>query len=265
MDESHMLEHIDGLIIDLDGTVYTGQKVIDGAPAAIERLRAAGKKLVFLSNRGNISRAMCRDRLAEMGIRADEPEIAMTSSVTAQYLKDRHPGCRVWVLGEQGLMDELMMAGLEKAKTPEEADWLVITLHENVSYRDLNMAFKSVRSGAHIIATNADRFFMGDEGECIDVAGMIGAITNSTGREVDVVVGKPARHMADAALRVLGVPAERCLIIGDSYESDIGLGRAAGIQTALVLTGNTRREQLDQLEHAPDYIWDSIADVVNMR
>lgn len=253
---------VEGIIIDLDGTVFKGKEAIAGSAEAIKFLKTRGKPLVFLSNRGNISRRMCYEKLQSMGIRVEESELLLTSTVAASYLQRHCPGSNVWVLGEQGLADELVLAGHQLADAPERADWLVITLHETLTYRDLNMAFRAVRGGARIIATNADRSFPGDDGDAIDVAGMIGAITNSTGASVEVVVGKPSRYMSEAALQALGVPAERCLVIGDSLESDIGLGKAAGMQTALVLSGSTKPDQLAGAAHEPDYVWNSLSDVI---
>jgi arabinose operon protein AraL len=255
-----MSQSLKGWIIDLDGTVYRGKQVIDGAAETIAYLKLIGMKLVFLSNRGNISRKMCHDKLLDMGLDLSEEEILLSSTVTARYLQKREPGCSVWVLGDKGLADELQVAGLALARTPEKADWLVITLHETVTYRDLNQAFRAVRHGAKIIATNADKTFPGDDGDCIDVAGMIGAIVSSTGQEVEIVIGKPSAIMAEAALDVLGLPPEECVMVGDSLESDIALGRNAGIRTALVLSGSTEREQLEAFDFSIDYVWDSLAD-----
>ena len=199
-----------------------------------------------------------------MGIQAAKEEIVLSSSVSAAYLQERSPGSKVWTLGEQGLSDELKEAGLILAEKPEQAEWLVITLHETLTYHDLNMAFRAVRGGAKIIATNADRTFPGDDGDAIDVAGMIGAITHSTGAEVEVVIGKPSRYMAEAALRRLNVAAQRALVIGDSLESDIGLGASVGMKTALVLTGSTKLEHLKDAKHSPDYIWNTLSDIMEL-
>lgn len=255
------LEQFDGFIIDLDGTIYRGKEIIEGAAETIQYLKSRQKKLVFLSNRGNYSRQMCKDKLSEMGLELPEEEILLSSTVTAQYLQERHAGDQVWVLGEQGLADELRLAGLEVAASPQQANWLVITLHETLTYADLNQAFRAVRNGARIIATNIDKTFPRDDGDCIDVAGMIGAIVASTGQEVEVVVGKPSRIMAEAAWKALGgIDPDRCLVIGDSVESDIALGKSFGMHTALVLSGSTKREQLHNISLHPDYIWDSIND-----
>ncbi|WP_274652662.1 HAD-IIA family hydrolase [Paenibacillus humicola] len=258
-----MLQQTEGFIIDLDGTVYKGKRLIEGAAETVARLKERGKKIVFLSNRGNISRQMCHDKLTGMGLSAAPEEIMLTSTVTAMYLRDEQPGCRVWALGEQGLRDELTAHGVELADKPEHADWLVITLHETLTYAELNMAFRAVRHGAGIIATNEDKTFPGDDGDAIDVAGMIGAIVHSTGREVDLVIGKPSARMAKAALDTLGLPPERCMVIGDSLASDITLGRRAGIQTALVLTGSVKRKDVPESgDSRPDYVWESLADLL---
>ena len=256
-----MLERFDGLILDLDGTVYKGARAIDGAAEAIARLRAGGKRIAFLSNRGNASRRMCREKLERMGIAAAEEEIILTSTVMALYLRDAAPEAKVWTLGDPGLKEELAAHGVRMAQMPEEAEWLVITLHETLTYEELNQAFRAVRHGARIAATNADRTFPGDFGDSIDVAGMIGAIAYSTGKEPEIVVGKPSLRRAEAALSALGLPAERCLIVGDSLASDIELGRRAGIATALVLTGSTRLEDVGGAPHRPDFILNSLREL----
>lgn len=256
-----MLENIDGFVIDLDGTVYKGKQAIDGVMDSIAYIRSIGKRVVFLSNRGNISRKMCHDKLQGMGIDVHEEEILLTSTVTATYLSNHDKDCQVWVLGEQGLRDEITLAGIKLAEKPEAADWLVITLHETLTYKELNEAFRAVRHGARMIATNADKTFPGDEGDSIDVAGMIGAIESSTDQKVEVVIGKPSSLMAEAALEVMGLPAERCMIIGDSLVSDIALGKNAGMVTTLVLTGSVSRDLAEVSDVQPDYIWDSLADL----
>ncbi|MDQ0112135.1 HAD-IIA family hydrolase [Paenibacillus harenae] len=257
-----LLEHIDGFIIDLDGTVYRGVEAIDGAKETIDALQKRNLPVVFLSNRGNISRAMCVERLGRIGIDARPEQILLTSTVTGQYLRKHAPEAKVWTLGDRGLREELAEQGVTLAMHPEEADKLVITLHENLTYSELNDAFRAARSGAEIIATNEDKSFPGENGESIDVAGMIGAIVATTGQQVQVVIGKPSQIMADAALHALGLSPERCLVIGDSIASDIALGKRAGMRTALVLSGSSTREHGENAVDRPDYIWDSLADLL---
>ncbi|MFD1957740.1 HAD-IIA family hydrolase [Paenibacillus thailandensis] len=250
-----------GFIIDLDGTVYRGSQAIEGAAEAIAELNRSGRRVVFLSNRGNMSRAMCRRKLAGMGIDAAERDIVLSSTVAAMFLIRHYPGQKVWTLGDQGLRDELASMRVMLASRPEAADWLLITLHETLTYKELNQAFRAVRHGARIMATNADKSFPGDDGESIDVAAMIHAITATTGASVEHVIGKPSALMAELALETLDLPAEDCLIVGDSLESDIRLGKQAGIRTALVLTGSVSRREAEASSFKPDYILDSLADL----
>jgi arabinose operon protein AraL len=207
---------------------------------------------------------MCREKLNAMGIQALEDEIILTSTVTADYLRSAAPDSKCWLLGDEGLREELSAHGIGLATTPEEAEWLVITLHEKLTYAELNSAFRAVRHGARIIATNEDKTFPGDDGESIDVGGLISAIVSTTGQEVSVVIGKPSAYMSNAALRSLDLPPERCLVIGDSLNSDIRLGKQAGIRSALVLSGSTTRAIAEASEIKPDYIWESIADLQHL-
>ncbi len=185
-----MLTTIDGLLIDLDGTVVTGKKLIPGADQAIEHFRKLGKKIVFVSNRGNISSQMAFDSLTALGVKLYREEILLASTVTARFLQAHYPTSRVWTLGDDGLSQELQYHSVKLATRPQEADFLVVSLHEAITYADLNAAFQAVRNGARIIATNADKMFPSEGGDSIDVAAMIGAIEAATDKKTELVIGK---------------------------------------------------------------------------
>lgn len=262
-----MMGETEGVLIDLDGTIWKGDELIPHADKAVAYLRSLGKRIVFVSNRGNWSRRMCHERLKLLGIAAAKEEIILSSTVTAQFLREHYPRCQVWTLGDEGLREELRHYRVPLAPVPEEADFLVITLHETMTYRDLDLAFRAVHHGARIMATNMDKTFPSEHGNAIDVAGMVGAIEAATARKVEIVLGKPSCFMVEAALRQLQAPPDRCLVIGDSVESDIRMGRMYGMKTVLVLTGNTKRSQLDTLraKECPDYVLDSIADIIRLE
>lgn len=254
--------NVKGFIIDLDGTVYTGKKDLAGAIDALCKLQQHNIPFLFLSNRGNYSRAMCKEKLAGMGIEVAAEQIVMSSTVTARYLQEHYVQDAIWTLGDPGLAEELRSHGLSIAEKPEQAKWLVITLHETLTYHDLNMAFRAVRAGAKIIATNEDRMYPTEQGDCIDVAGMIGAIVHSTGVEVTQVMGKPSTIMANTALSILGLPPENCMVVGDSLSSDILLGKRHGMATALVLTGSATLEDVARSEIKPDLVIESLAELI---
>lgn len=251
------IDHIEGLIIDLDGTVYAGNKEIAGAIEAIMQVKTH-KKVVYLSNRGNYTSEMCYTKLINLGLDVSQQEILLASTVTARFLVEHHSNDKVWVLGEKGLKQELLAHDVHVTDHPKQAQWVVITLNESLTYKDLNDAFRAVINGAKIIATNADKTFPRADGIAFDVGGIIAAIEATTGRKADVVIGKPSKHMANAALHVLDLPPEKCLVIGDSLSSDITLGQQHGMLTALVMTGTTNKTQLSHSSIQPDFIWDSI-------
>lgn len=248
------LKHHIGFLIDLDGTIYAGEELIDGAKEAIDYLQQEKIPFVFVSNRGNYSRQTCHQKLINFGIHVHPDQIILTSTVAADYLASHAASESIWVLGNDELKNELLAHGLTLASLPHEADWLIITLHEQVTYNDLNHAFRAVQAGARIIATNADKTFPRHDGNCIDVAGLIGAIAYSTGKEPEVIVGKPSHHIANYALKQLNVPAEQCIVIGDSLNSDLVLAKNFNMKAAIVLSGSTSLEQYNKHAVQADYV-----------
>ncbi|WP_100408109.1 HAD-IIA family hydrolase [Bacillus solitudinis] len=258
-----MLENVEGFLIDIDGTVLTGSQLIPGADVAISQLRAQNKKVVLFSNRGNISGKMCVEKLRHAGVEIDEHELMLASTVAAKFIKRHYPKALIWVLSDPGLHEELLHHEVELATSPEQADFLLISLFETLTYDDLNLAFRAVRNGARIIATNADKTFPNEEGCAIDVAGMIGAIEGATGKLPEIVIGKPSCFMVEAALDLIKVPAEKCMIVGDSPDSDIVLGNMHDIKTTLVLTGNTKIEHVNTLigRRKPLYVINTLSEL----
>jgi len=149
---------MNGYIIDLDGTIYKNYKIIDGAIEAIEILIKNHLPFVFLSNRGNISRKECLQKLKNIGIECKIENIILASTIAARFFQQRKEES-VWLLGDEGLREELVDHQVTLATKPEQASWLLISLHENLTYVELNNAFRAVRNGAKIAVTNNDLIF----------------------------------------------------------------------------------------------------------
>ncbi len=258
-----MLKDIEAVLFDIDGTIFQGDRLIEGAKETIDALQAKGINIAYVSNRGNVSQQEGCNKLRLHGIKADPASLIFSSTVTAYFIKKHYPQAAVWILGNKGLGEEMTRHGVLLAKKPEEADFVVITLHDEITYSELNDAFKATSMGARLIATNADKTYPNEDGAAIDVAGFIGAIEAATGRKTELVIGKPSCFMAEAALSYLQRSPASCLIVGDSLESDIGLGRMQGMKTALVLTGNASKEEAESLpaRRRPDFILSSIAEL----
>ncbi len=255
-----------GYIIDLDGTTYLGDQPIRGAAEAIAELRARGARVAFVSNNPRQRREAYARKLRGMGIAASADDVVNSAAVMAFWLREQAPGASVYVVGEPPLIEELKQAGFDVRDTGPGADFVVLAFDTTFTYDKLKQAHDAVLAGARLVATNPDRACPMPGGELLpDCAAIIGAVEGATGRRVEVVVGKPSPIMLRAALSRLNLPAEHCLMVGDRLETDVAMGRAAGMDTALVLTGVTTRKMLRESDLAPTYVVESIAQVPALR
>ena len=250
-----------GWLFDLDGTVYLGERLILGADTAIATLRAAGRRVAFLSNKPLQTRAEYAAKLTRLGVPAASDDVINSSLVLARYLRDRDPGAPVFVIGEPPMLDEMRAHGFE-VRSDERVRWVVIAFDRTFDYAKLNTALQAVKRGARLIATNPDRTCPVEGGEIPDCAGMIAAVEAVTDRKVEAIVGKPSPIILEVALAALGVPAHEAAIVGDRIETDIVMGRRLGLGTVLVLSGITRAADPRIAAVAPDHVVESIRDLV---
>jgi len=168
----------------------------------------------------------------------------------------------IYVIGEPSLIQEMTGEGFRISQKAEEIQYVIASFDRTFDYRKLNIAHQAIKKGAHFVATNPDRACPVEEGEIPDCAAMIGAVEGSTGKKVEAIVGKPSDIMIQVAVQTMGLSPQDCLLVGDRLETDILMGRRAGMATALVLTGVTKREALNGSEIQPDYVWESIAEIL---
>lgn len=256
-----MTKGIAGYLLDLDGTVYLGERLIPGANRAIEILRTRGRRIVFLSNKPLQSRHDYAEKLSRLGIPTVEDEVINSSYVLARYLSQRAPGATVFAIGEAPLLAELEGAGFHLSKDPGKIEYVIAAFDRTFDYHKLNIAFQALRRGAHFIATNPDRTCPIDGGEIPDAAGVIAALEATSGRRVEEIVGKPSRHTVEAALERLGLPADACAMVGDRLETDIVMSKTAGLTAILTLTGVTSREAVQMASVKPDHVIESVAEL----
>lgn len=253
----------EGYIFDLDGTIYVGERLIDKANEVIDTLQAAGKKALFLTNKTIVSREEYVEKLNGFGIDVEVEHILSPTQVIINYLKKNHQQAKLYVIGERIIREELRTAGFSFAETPDKTDVVVISWDRDFHYSHLNFAYQAIKRGALAIATNPDRTCPFEGGDVPDCGGMIGAIEGTTGKKIDVIVGKPATFTAQTALNMLKLEADQCLMVGDRLETDILMGKQAGIPTALVLTGITRKEDLASSPYQPDYVLSSVRELLS--
>ena len=251
----------DGYIFDLDGTLTLGEALLPTAGATVAQLRALGRRTLFLSNYPNRTRAELAARLTGMGLPTPAEDVINSSWVLVQFLRARLPGARLFVAGEASLRGELAAAGFALADDAH-VDAVIASFDRTFTYGKLQIAFDAIRGGARFFATNGDRYCPVPGGGQPDAAAIIAAIEACTNTRVEAVVGKPSAHMAAAALAALGLPPERCLMTGDRLETDVQMGRDAGMATALALTGATDAAMLASSSVQPDFALRQLSDLL---
>lgn len=250
-----------GYICDLDGTVYLGERLIPGAQDKILSLRAAGCRVVFLSNKPLEPRENYAAKLTRLGIPTPPGDVINSTRALAHYLRQHHPQARLFVIGEEALLDELRREGFHLTTTIEEIEIVVAAFDRTLDYRKLNTAHQALVRGARFFATNSDKTCPVEGGAIPDCAGVIAFLEATSERRVEMVAGKPSPLILRAALDRLGLSREECLMVGDRLGTDMVMGLQQGMDTALVLTGVTSRQMLAESGLQPTYVVESIADI----
>jgi HAD superfamily hydrolase (TIGR01450 family) len=233
----------DALLVDLDGVVQLGRDPVPGAAVALEGARAAGLRVVFVTNNAARSAADVASTLTDLGVTAAPADVLTSSMAAADLLAGRFPsGTRVLVVGGAGLREPVEAAGLTPvASADEEPAAVVQGWSPDLTWALLAEAAVAVRRGAAWFATNTDATLPSPRGPLPGNGAMVGAVALATGTEPEVV-GKPGRALFDAAVRVAG--ATRPLVVGDRLDTDIAGANAAGLPSLLVLTGVSRPADL---------------------
>lgn len=253
---------IRAVVLDVDGTLVRGSEAIPGAIGAVERLRAAGIDLAFVSNNPIRPREAYRDWLADRGVSLAPEELITAGTVTADHLAREHGDDALYVIGEEGLCDHLRERGLDPTDDHERADALVASIDRAFSYEKLTRALWALSDpGVRFIGTDPDRTIPTEDREVPGSGAIINAIAGVTGREPDAIMGKPAPTTVETIERTLEIPAEACLVVGDRLDTDIAMGKRAGMTTVLVRTGVTDERALAESPIEPDHVLDSIASI----
>jgi len=262
---------IRAVILDLDGVLYRGKTALPGAHEATEWLRQQGYQTYYFTNNSTRTRESYVELLAGFRIHADREHIVTSASLTTQYFRDlgvlNHPKGRptVLVVGEGGLASELRGAGVRVVRRPglRQVDYVVVGMDRQFTYRKLYEAQQAVRAGAKLIATNRDATYPVEDGNVIPGGGSIVAAVATAAEQEPLLIGKPSARAGELILHHAGVSAEQAVIVGDRLETDIEMGRRAGLWTCLVLSGISRAEEAEALppEQQPHWVIESIADL----
>ena len=253
-----MLNKLRALLIDLDGVLYVEDEPIAGAREAVERMRAAGLALRFVTNTTARSRSHTLEKLRRLGFAVGDEELVTPAALAVAHCARHALRRAALVMNEEVKRD---FAALEEADDAQAV--IVGDLGKAFGYDVLNRAFRQVMAGAELIALQKNRYWLRADGLSLDVGPFVAALEYATGREA-YVVGKPARGFFDEILCGLRIGADGAAMVGDDVESDIGGAMRAGLAGILVRTGKYRDDAVRGSGVEPTITVDSIADVPSL-
>ncbi len=252
------LQHIRCFLLDMDGTIYLGNKLLPGAGELISVLRRLGIEFLFLTNNSSRDKQAYVEKLAALGIGVRRNQVLTSGEATAIYLQGIKPGAKVFLLGTPTLAQEFAAHGFQLVSRAGDPDYVVLGFDTTLTYQKLWDASDLIRAGTEYVATHPDFNCPLEGGKYMPDAGaMIAFIEASTGRRPKVI-GKPNREIVEAALTWTRVGREEIAMVGDRLYTDIAMGKEAGLTSILVLSGETRQEDLERSQFRPDYVFASV-------
>jgi NagD protein len=245
-------------LIDMDGVLVTGKTLIPGAEQFIERMLACKTKFLILTNNPLYTQRDLEHRLKTSGLNVPAENIFTSAIATARFLQSQNPNGKAFVIGETGLTQALHEVGY--VQTDTNPDYVVLGEVNNYNFELITKGIRLINAGAMFIATNPDSTGPLEAGVVPATGALAALIEKATGR-APFFVGKPNPLMMRSALRYLGVHSENTVMVGDRMDTDIVAGVMSGLETILVLSGVTKREDVRRFPYRPSQILNSVAEI----
>jgi len=246
-------------LLDMDGTLYLGDEVFDGAVDFVRRISESGKRYIYLTNNSSRAGEDYVNRLRRLGFPCEMENVFTSGMATGLYLRENYPGAKVCLVGTDAFRRELVSYGAEISD--DEADVVVVGFDTELVYSKLERAVHFLRKGVPFIAANPDWVCPMPGDEVLPDCGSICALlTASTGRE-PLYIGKPNRNMVDIISKMTGVANEHICCVGDRLYTDIAVAANAVAVSVLVLSGETDEDMLSQSNVKPDYVFADVAEL----
>ncbi len=265
MDGFSLLQKTKLFLFDMDGTLYLGDRLYSFTLELLRALRDTGRRYLFMSHNSSKSVEDYIKKLARLGIEASREDFITSSQATAWYLKENHPGKRLYVCGTNSLKEELRREGFAIAEKPEDTDVIVMGFDTELTFQKLHDVCYTLLTRPNIpyIATNPDYVCPTEFGSVPDCGSVCDMVFNATGKR-PVVIGKPSPLMPQLAMQALGYAKEETAVVGDRIYTDIKSGLNAGITTVLVMSGETTREILENSPDKPHIVLDHAGQILDV-
>ncbi len=255
-----LVDRFDAFLIDIDGTVVSGEKPVAKSKNSLRKLRKTGKPFLFVTNNARLTPAKWATRLEKTGIEAKPDEVVTSANSTADFIKRKYKNPelkKAFVSGSVALVSEVKKTGIKLIKPDEVCggcDLVIIGGHPGFGYADIATAGTAIINGAEFIATNSNFVYPAGDGRFMPATGALAAAIEKVSGKRPVITGKPHRGIFRMCLEILGVPADKMAVVGDSLKTDIKGGKQAGVKTVLTLTGISSREDAGKFRYKPDYV-----------
>lgn len=253
-----LLNKIRLFVLDLDGTVYLGDRLLAGTTDFLQAAEAHGKKVLFFTNNTSRNPQEYIDKLGRMGISITRKDIMTAGDVTIRYLNRHFLGKRVYLLGVPALEQSFREGGIPLVE--ETPDLVVVGFDKTLTYEKLERACTFLRRGAVFLATHPDINCPTEAEPIPDCGAFCAAITASTGLRPKAL-GKPAPETVEMVLEATGMKKEETAFVGDRLYTDVACGTKNGANGLLVLTGETTRADLAASDFTPDGVFQSLGEI----
>lgn len=257
INNSH-LQKIKCFIFDMDGTIYLGGRLLPGAADLLNYLQNQDIPHYFLTNNSSKSNLDYVKKLAAFNLPVTPEQVFTSGEATAIYLQREKPNARLFVVGTPSLEAEFTRYGFDL--TQDDPDYVVLGFDTTLTYEKIWRLCDYVRDGLPYIATHPDINCPTECGFMPDIGAIIAMVKSSTGREPDLVIGKPHPPIIQAIFEKTGLPPAQIAMVGDRLYTDIALGKV-GITTILVLSGEARRQDIPEAPVKPDFVFKNLAEL----
>ncbi|MEI3606934.1 HAD-IIA family hydrolase [Pseudogracilibacillus sp. SE30717A] len=248
-------------IFDLDGTIYLGDHLIEGAKESLQWVRESNAKVRFVTNNPRFSRRFYLEKLQRLGIETTFDEIITSAQITASYLAQNEQYGKIFVIGEDQLLSELNEKKINVVND-DTADTVLVSFDTDLYYEKLMIAYRALNNGANFITTNPDAVCPTPDGGLIDSGAIIAALETSTSRKLEKVIGKPSKILGDLLIQQLGEEANDCVVVGDRLNTDVRLGKQSNMQAIWIRAYDEIIPE--DTKYYPDYTIKSIAQLPDL-
>ncbi len=260
MEKNEALKGVKLFILDMDGTVYLGDRPIEGSLDFIRKVEESkDRDYLFFTNNASTVPSVYVKKLAGMGLDIGEDKIVTAGDVCAEYLKTHHPGARVYLNGTKHLTDNWVERGI--TLVTDDPDIAVQSFDKEMTYEKMDRICRFVRGGAAFYATHMDINCPTEDGYIPDCGSMCALITASTGKEPRYF-GKPWRETVDMISVITGMEPEEMAFVGDRLYTDVATGVKNGSRGFLVLTGESDMQTVEESDIKPTCIFESLKEMM---